>query len=426
MNKEDIVKVYIKTYGCTLNQADSDIMAGLLKNNGAELADEKEADVIVMNTCSVKKPTEQRILDRLRELDRQGRRVVVAGCMAKSKEAIWGRAHNASILTTSNVQRVGEAVSTAYAGGRAIFDGDGRPEKLSFFSPSSGVIARVPVSEGCLSSCSFCETKYARGQLNSFSEQLILKAIEGSVSRGAREVQLTSQDMGAYGADKKTNIAELMKKIALLDGDFSVRVGMLNPEHLHRYFGELVEAMQSERFYKFVHLPVQAGSNRVLQQMGRHYTAEKFCDYVKELRETVPGIAIETDIIVGYPTESLSDFDATIDMLKEARPDVTNISKYCARPHARASKLKPINNNEMSRRSLLLSRLVRSMQKEKNSRFIGSSMDVLITESTGRSTNGRTSSYKQVVLPGIESELGGRMSVSICAASANVLYGRLT
>jgi MiaB-like tRNA modifying enzyme len=422
------MKVYIKTYGCTLNQADGDLMTSILEGNGIEISNSVEdSDVVVLNTCTVKKPTEQRTLHILKRLHDQGKRIVVSGCMPGSRaDAIEKYAPNASMITTSNIQHIYDAVANANDGSRVVFDTPNRDDKLLFFNPGSNIIAKVPVNDGCLSICSFCETKHARGPLNSYSEQLILKAVESSVKRGAKEIQITSQDMGAYGADRKTNIAMLMKKISMIDGDFKVRIGMLNPEHLGKYLDLFIDAMQDRRFYRFVHLPVQSGSDRVLGHMKRRYTIEKFYEYAKALREQVQGIAIETDVIVGYPTESLSDFDATMEMIKEIRPDVTNVSKFCARPHSSASKLKSINNNELSRRSAGLSRLVRSVQKEINNGFVGRRISTLMTEVTGKSLNGRSPSYKQVVVPGAGPGIGEYVTTEIQAASANVLYGRMT
>ncbi|MCL4379059.1 MAG: tRNA (N(6)-L-threonylcarbamoyladenosine(37)-C(2))-methylthiotransferase [Candidatus Marsarchaeota archaeon] len=419
------MKAYIKTYGCTLNQADGDLMASILESNGVEIADSiDDSDVVVLNTCTVKKPTEQRTLHVLKKLSDAGKRMVVAGCMVGSRDdAIARCAPGASLVNTSNVHHVYDAVSAAYSSGRALFDGRGRTDKLAFFSQTGGVIARIPINDGCISSCAFCETKHARGRLNSFSEELILKAVERSVRGGAKEIQITSQDAGAYGIDRNTDVAELMEKISKIDGDFKVRVGMLNPEHLDRCFDRFADAMLDSKFYKFVHLPVQSGSNRVLSHMGRRYTAEEFIERVRAIRQRIPEASIETDVIVGYPVESLSDFDATIDMIKEVKPDVTNISKFCARPHARAARLKAINNKEVSRRSMVLSRLVRSVQNDINRRMVGMSVKALMTEITGRSVNGRSQSYKQVVIPGRGACVGDYVVTKIAAASANAIYG---
>ncbi|MGD0510877.1 MAG: tRNA (N(6)-L-threonylcarbamoyladenosine(37)-C(2))-methylthiotransferase, partial [Candidatus Micrarchaeaceae archaeon] len=407
-----------------LNQADSNIISSVLKRSNIAVAgSEADADVVIVNTCTVKKATAQRILYKLNNLDRSGKRLVVTGCMAGANPDLIGKyAPNASIVTAPNIEYIDSVVSGS---GRIVLNKYKKIDRLALLEPENSVIAKIPINDGCTSSCSFCETKFARGALNSFSEQLILKSIEQSVRMGAREVQLTSQDIGAYGLDRGTNIAELMGKISLIEGDFKVRIGMLNPEHIHRYFDKFVDALKDDRFYSFVHLPVQSGSNRVLKDMRRSYTVERFEHYVSILRAAIPGITIETDIIVGFPTETGEDFEKTLDFIKRVKPEVTNVSRFGARPHASASKLEQHTDMTIKNRSNKLSRVVRSVQHEINDRFIGKTLDAIITEMNGKSFNGRSASYKQIVMPrtdGSEVQIGSIHSVLINAASANVLY----
>lgn len=419
------MKAFIKTYGCTLNQADSEIIASLLKNDAVEIVqDESAADVIVVNTCTVKSATSQKILYMLNNLDKSNKKIVVTGCMAGANQQLIEKyAPHASIVTTPNMNSVGDAVFYASEGKKVVLNEYSKNDRLSFFEPNGKVIAKIPLSDGCLSSCSFCETKFARGPLNSFSEKLILNAIEYSIKRGAKEIQLTAQDVGAYGIEKSTNIAQLMQKIIAIDGFFKVRIGMLNPEHLDRYFDEFVNVLKDRRFYKFVHLPVQSGSNKVLGDMRRAYTIEEFNQYVKELRKKIPEITIATDMIVGFPTEKETDFQASLDFIKITAPDVTNVSRFGARPHASASKMQQVDREVINLRCNRLARVVRSVQHEINDRYIGKRLDVLITESNQKSINGRDSSYKQVVMmDGNNMQMGSVHSALIKSASANVLY----
>ncbi len=421
------MKIYIKTYGCTLNQADSNVIESVLKRDGvAIVSKESDADVIVVNTCTVKKATSQRILYKLNKLDKSGRRLAVTGCMAgANKDLIEKYAPNASIITMPNVERISEIASDVQAGKRNVIDTYQKIDRLSLLEPDNSIIAKIPVSDGCTSSCNFCETKFARGRLNSFPQETILRAIESSVRRGAREIQLTSQDMGAYGTDRNTNIARLMELISMIDGDFKVRIGMLNPDHLHKYFDAFADAMMNDKFYKFVHIPVQSGSNSVISAMRRSCTIEQFDQYAAELRRLIPDITIETDMIVGFPTETDSDFNDTVDFIKRTKPDVTNISKFAARPHAPASSMRQNAIETINERSNALSRAVRSVQHEINDRFIGKKLDVIITESNDKSFNGRNMNYKQVVVarrPGVEMQIGSTHNLLINSASANVLY----
>ncbi len=421
------MRVCIKTYGCTLNQADSNIMKSMLEENGVVITDRVEdADVAIVNTCTVKSITAQKILYRLGRMQKAGKKTVVAGCMVSANRDLVERyASSASMVDTSNIGRIAEVVEHLQNGKRMTVEGYSKFDKLSLFRADDGIIAKIPINEGCTSNCSFCETKFARGPLNSFSEDRIVDAVTQSVKRGAEEVQLTSQDVGAYGLDSGTDIAALMEKIARIDGDFKVRIGMINPEHLHRCFDNFVDELKGEKFYKFVHIPVQSGSNKVLKDMGRKGTIEEFDSYVKELRKKMPGITIETDLIAGFPTESEDDFKETIDFVRRTRPEVTNISRFGARPHARAAKMKQQSTETINQRSVALSRAVRQVQHEINDKFIGKRFDVIITESNEKSLNGRNGSYRQVVIGRNDAKgigIGMKVDALVRAASANVLY----
>jgi len=356
LQKEFVAKIIIETYGCTLNQADSEIMKNVLSSSGHEVYLGKASpfyDVVILNTCTVKTPTEQKILERVKSLSKLGSRLIVAGCLATaSPEKIQALAPKASLLSVQNVHMINEAVSKALAGESTSMLKGQRIDKLQFFKPGNSVIAKIPIGEGCLGNCTFCETKFARGPLNSFAPELVVKAVKTSVETGAKEIELTSQDTGAYGVDRKTNIAKLLQEVVGIAGDFKVRLGMLNPEHLPRFIDELVEVFKSPKMYKFIHLPVQSGSDSVLKAMGRNYSVNEFLEYVDELRSKIPGLSLETDIIVGFPTETRADFEQTLDLLKKAKPEITNVSKFGARPHAEASKLKQISNDELKLRSV--------------------------------------------------------------------------
>ena len=425
-------KVLIETYGCTLNQADSDIMEDRLRQSNVEVergtynpSNSSEYDFVIVNTCTVKKATEQRISDRLGKMRGLGKRLVVTGCMASANPDIIEKVvEEASILSTNNISRISEALREIGNGNRIVYNEARRDDKANYIPLSKSVIARIPVSEGCLSSCSFCETKFARGPLNSFSEELILRAIEMNVRNGAKEIELTSQDMGAYGADKKTNIARLLLKASEIEGEFMLRVGMLNPEHLPKYFDELVDAYKSDKIYKFVHLPVQSGSNIVLEKMGRHYEIEEFVGYVHELRQKVPDISVETDIIVGYPTETEENFKETVEMVKSLKPTVTNISKFGARPHAESSKMRQLRGSIIKERSLRLSKIVKLMQHEEFSKPDGEKLRVLLTEKNDRSLTGRDRSYRAIAVNGIPYErIGSYVDVRIIGNSYACLIG---
>lgn len=423
------MKVYMKTYGCTLNQADSDIIRSILSSKDIDITDnEEDSDAVIVNTCTVKEATEQKIINKLQKMDKSGRNIIVTGCMAGANgDIIQKYIPNASIVTTPNIDMMPYAVSQVASKNKVMYNKFGVKDRLNYFKPGEGIISRMPISDGCLSNCAFCETKRARGPLNSFSEDLILKAINLSLKRGSKEIELTSQDVGAYGADKKSSISNLLKKIEGIDGDYKIRIGMLNPEHALKYMDSFIEALNNNHFYKFLHIPVQSGSDKVLKEMNRDYDLQQFYNVVDRLRSDVKGITIETDIIVGYPTETEKDFEDTINLIKDVKPEVSNLSKFAMRPHAPASKLKQLDENEIKRRSVEATRVIKDVQNKINRNYIGSLQDIMLTEKNDISVNGRTDSYKEVVISSTTRELnlGEHVKVKIYGSTANALYANL-
>ncbi len=425
-----MTRVLIQTYGCTLNQADSDIMESMLIGQGYEVARGEynpaaDYDYVIVNTCTVKSPTEQKILDRLEKMKHLNSRLIVAGCMASANiDKVAKIAPMASMVSTSNVHRIAEAINEISSGHRTVYGNYSRVDKAACLIPSGSVITRIPISEGCLSSCSFCETKLARGPLNSFSGELILRAIKTAVEKGAKEIELTSQDVGAYGLDRKTNIAELVSAATEIEGNFKIRIGMLNPAHLDKYFDKLVDAYKSDKIYKFIHLPVQSGSNKVLNEMDRQYSVEEFKSFVAELKKKVDDISIATDMIVGYPTETEADFEESVTLIGESRPSRINISKFGARPRTKAARLRRLGNAEVKERCIRMYRLARRIEVEALTRVLGERRMVLITEAKEGSLLARDSSYREVAVSGDHFKLGDSIEVDIYGSAQVCLLGR--
>ncbi len=423
------MQAYIKTYGCSLNHADSKIISTILDEEGIDICDNADdADVLVVNTCTVKSSAERRIMDYIKKKSSEGKRIVATGCMAGSyPERISRYVPEASITTAPNIKRIGHVIRESYAGRVVRTTEYSRFDRAFLLTAKSfgNVVEQIPVSDGCLSSCGFCATKLSRGPLNSFSERSIVNAVRFAVEKGAKEIQITSQDIGSYGLDKGTNIAELMDSIAEIEGDFKVRIGMLNPEHLHRYIDHFIAAFENDKFYKFVHLPIQSGSDNVLRLMGRGYTAGEAVCYLNEIRR-LSGISFMTDLIVGYPGENEEDFRQTLDFVAQTKPDTVNLSKFTSRPGTRASLMCQISDSEIKRRSLIATKVIHDSQRQVNESHIGQTYKCLITEMTDMSFNGRTESYKQVVFnhdTGLS--IGEKYDGKIFKASSNVLYGKV-
>jgi len=413
-------KILIETYGCTMNQADSDMIEAILRGRGCQVSVlEGEADVIILNTCTVKGPTENKILERIKRLGSLDKKLVVAGCMSVNSDKLR-KITGAPIVWPGAIGKIGEAVGDALCGQATEYKDVERKEGLP--AAVTRPIMRLAIAEGCTGACSFCQTKLARPGLRSMRPQAVLKRMADGVAAGAKEIQLTAMDTGAYGLDIGTDLPSLLNRINDIDGDFFVRLGMINPDHALRMKEKLAAALKGPRFYKFLHLPVQSGSEKVCLDMGRKHTVAEFESIVRYFRAENPGITIATDIIVGYPTETEKDFSDTMELLKRVKPDITNVSRFSARPGTKAKELKPLSTQEVKRRSTEASALVKRICEERNQGLVGNVFDVLITEKQ-RDFTGRNEGYKQVVVKGFEGELGDVVKVKISGANHGSLFG---
>ena len=417
-------KVYIESYGCSANLSDAEITAGLLSEAGYTITQSpSEADLNIIVTCTVKDPTYQRMVTRLKALTSLNKPLIVAGCMPKtSKDTILRINQRASLLGPNSVDRVREVAERTLRGERVEELSDTYNKLLQPRVLRNPVVGVVQIASGCLSACSFCQVKLARGKLKSFDEGLILEEIGRLVRRGCREVWLTSQDNGCYGKDRGSSLADLLDKIAKLDGCFKVRVGMMNPTHIIDDIGRIVDVLREEKFFKFLHIPVQSGCNDVLSDMRRGYTREDFIRIVDEARRRIPEVTLSTDIIVGYPTEREECFKETVALLEQVKPDVVNISRFSPRPGTRAALLPQLPQSVVKQRSATLHNLVKSITLERNRRWLGWRGEALVDEAVEGAKVARNLYYKPILLyNGVE--LGSYVEVEIKGATAACLRG---
>lgn len=347
------MKVFIKTYGCQANINDSEQMAGLLKERGHEVvAKENEADTIIVNSCSVKNKTQSKILHYINEALKD-KKVMVGGCLTKTLDLRKRFPELGAVFDTNSVTKVADIVEDP----KDRFSEQKENRILSPLIRADSEIAIISIGEGCVNKCTFCATKLARGTLRSYRIGDVKRALELAISQGCKRIFLTSQDNGCYGFDIKTNLPDLLKELATVPGDYKIRVGMMNPWHLRKILPELIKVYKSPKIQKFIHLPVQSGSDVVLKHMRRIHTVNTYGGAVQRLREEIPGIDIATDIIVGYPTETEEDFQATLSLIRETKPEVLNISKFSSRPGTDASKLKQLPSEVIKDRSQRLDSL---------------------------------------------------------------------
>lgn len=423
-------RILLDTYGCTLNGADSDIMQAALEREGHSVyrGDANIAgsyDYVIINTCTVKKPTEQKILSRIDKARHMGKKLIVAGCMVgANREKVLRHAPDASILNTGNVGNVSEVIASISAGRDANAVTRVLPDKAGLLVAGGGTVARIPISEGCLSNCSFCETKFARGPLHSFDHAVIVRAVGRAVEAGAREIELTSQDVGAYGRDTGTDIAELASAVCDIDGDFKVRIGMLNPEHLPRYMDRLIDAFGRGKLYRFVHLPVQSGSDAVLRSMRRRYSVSEYSAMVREFQSRIDDISVATDMIVGYPTETETDFVRSVELIEELGFSRTNISRFGAMDHTDAARLPKLDDRLVKERAARMHRIARMHEINALAKIMGKRVRVLATEINHGSLLGRDDAYRQIAIEGENVQPGQILNAEVYASSPVCLIAR--
>ena len=425
-------KVFFLTYGCTFNAADTDAMVKAVKSAKKKIGiakSEDGADAVVMNTCSVKDSTQEKILFKAKKLDDQGKKLVITGCLAQvSPELVEKAAPGASIVGVWPNARIVEAIESSLAGKRMV--STKKTTDLPLNVTVDGVFARVQISRGCLGRCTYCSTKLARGRLQSFQKDEIVLAVKSAVARGAREIQLTSQDAACYGFDfeenqdgKKENLATLVEAVCAIPGRFRVRIGMGNPEHFEKIKEELARAVCSaDKTYRFLHIPVQSGSDSVLEAMNRRYTAKDYAELVKFFYQKIPDLAVETDIIAGFPTETKKDFEATLELVERTRPQITNVSKYSARPKTLAAKMRQVDRKTINARSAKVSALCKKIALEENEKMVGRTYDVLVTEKARGFFSARTPNYKTALVP--KATVGAFLKVRITGAGQSHLKAR--
>jgi len=405
-------KVFFLTYGCTFNAADTDALKAAVAKKYEITGSEAKADAVVMNTCSVKDSTQEKILFKARQLDAQGKKLVATGCLAQvSPELIEKAVPSASIVGVWSNAKILEAIDAAIAGKKVVLTK--KTQALPFNVSVDGIFARVQISRGCLGQCTYCSTKLARGHLRSIPQDEIVRAARAAVAKGAKEIQLSSQDTACYGFDFKgkekgnakkaiagnENLATLVQAICSIPGRFRVRIGMGNPEHFWKIRKELARVICStDKVYRFLHIPVQSGSDPVLKAMGRGYTASDYSRLVGFFHENIPDLTVETDVIVGFPTETKKDFEETLALMESTRPQITNISKYSPRPKTRAAKMKQVDRRTINARSTEINELCRRIALEENGKLVGKTCVALVTEKKAGGFSARMPNYKTALV----------------------------
>jgi len=422
-----MIKVFLECYGCTANFGDYEIALGLLEKAGFEIASSpKDSDLNIILTCAVKTPTEHRMIYRIRELSKTNKPLIVAGCMTKINKKLVEKINStASLIGPDSLIKIADVVKKTLDEKKVVMLDKLSEEKVMLpHVRTNPVIDIVQVSTGCSSFCSFCATKLARGGLFSYRPHSIREQIKKSLEEGVKEIWLTSQDISAYGKDIKTNLPDLLESIVNIEGDFFVRVGMMNPLNLKKSeIEKLVEIYKNPKIFKFLHLCVQSGSDKILKIMRRDYRVDDFVYYVEKFKEKIPNLTLSTDVIVGHPGEDENDFNETVELIKKIEPDIVNISKFGIRPSTPAAKMKQIDKKIINERSKKITKIVNEISLKKNKKWLGWEGNVLVDEKKEKGFQGRNYAYKPIVLKG-DFELGSLVDVRIVDVKTNYLIGK--
>lgn len=431
-------KVWIEAYGCSASINDSEIISGLLRNDGYEISETShDASINIIVTCSVKDVTEHRMLHRIAKLSESGNPLVVAGCLPKADRLkVESVNPTASLIGPDTIEKITEVVRSASSGRKQVeLEENKFNQKLNIPKLRlNSAVSIVQIASGCKSECSFCQTKLVKGDLTSYRPGDIIRQIQIDVNQGCKEIWLSSTDNGCYGRDIGTDLANLLLRCCGIEGDFKIRVGMMNPMYIPQLLHSLLGIFsQNNKVFKFLHIPVQSGSDRILRKMKRGHSAQTFLNAVRVFRDKIPEITIATDIIIGYPSETEDDFRQTVDLLQAARPDIVNVSKYSARPGVLAATEKKVPSHITKNRTRHLDKILKEISFARNSPWEGWTGDIIIDEIAENHVQGRNYAYKPIMVTAsniskVEGDvisLGSKVNVKVIGFSRHALRGNL-
>ena len=351
-----------------MNHGEGEKIETTLSLLGHEIvSDPSDADLIILNTCTVITETQNKMLKRAKEISESGKKLIVSGCMASVQpDDVISVAPNAQIIEPRNYNE--QLPSLVGNVGIPVIK-----------NPT--ITSILPIAQGCIGSCTYCITRFARGTLCSYPLQDLVSEAKNLINAGTKELLVTAQDTACYGFDIDLNLTDLIKSLTEIDGRFMIRIGMMNPNNLLEILDEFMPVWMNSKVYKFIHIPVQSGSPKILESMQRLYTPDEFKNLVIKLRHYCPDISISTDVITGFPGEIEEDHRQTIDLINEVMPDTVNVTRYSARPNTPAASFKHQVPGWISKeRSRELTKLRFSISETKNKSLIGKDFPGIVSE----------------------------------------------
>ncbi len=420
--------IHFITQGCSSNLRESEIMMGLLENSGYNIInDENNSDVNVVNICTVKGDTTA--LREVRRLKKQfpEKKLIIAGCITESiVPKVKNIDESISFVNTHNFGRISTVVENSVNG--TVLELLDKKYELKVNLPSvrkNPIVGIVPILNGCNYFCTFCSTKLVKGRLFSYPMDAIRQDVKEHLKSGCKEIWITSNDTGAYMVEQggKQKLVELLEQILSVPIDFKLRLGMMNPGNTIMILNDLIQIYKHPKMFKFLHIPLQSGNNEILKLMNRKYTVEDFVNVAEAFRREIPEITISTDIIAGFPFETEQQFEDSLNIIKEIKPDVLNLSRYAAREGTIAAKMKQLSTNTLKQRSRIMTNKFREIALENNKKWLNWRGKILIDEKgTNDSWIGRNYCYKPVVVKG-DFRLGDEIEVKITDITSFDLRG---
>lgn len=434
-------KVYIETYGCQMNVADSEIVLSILQKEGYDITEDiSSADVILVNTCSVRENAEERIIGRLGEFKRHKTNnpdvvVGVLGCMAEKfrTKLFTDEKFNFNNYSITDIvvgpdeyRKLPDLVNKAWHGEKGIAVQLSRVENYDDITPlrKSGISAWISVMRGCDKFCSFCVVPFTRGRERSRPLQNIINEVENLARDGYKEITLLGQNVNSY-SDGDFDFADLLKTTAQVDR--SIRI-LFTTSHPQDMSDKLIDTIAREpNIAKYIHLPVQSGSDRILNLMNRNHDSDYYYKLINKIKNRIPEVSLSTDIITGYPSETEADHQQTIELLKEVKYDGAFMFAYSPRENTKAFSVPDdVPNEEKIRRLNEIIELQNNISLTNNTSLIGQKVNVLIegfSKKTKEELKGRTDRNKKVVFPKNGHGIGEYTEVLITRVNSATLFG---
>jgi len=405
-------KYYLETFGCKLNYTDSQRIKNELDKE-FKLSSLDEADFVILNTCAVVEKTERKIFKLADDLRKKNKIVIMTGCLPMvSNECLKHADKVIGIRSSNKINEIIKGIETS------CFK---ESKKKCCFSETKGTSSVIiPIAEGCIGECTYCISRLARKELKSFEIKDIILNVKKALNLGYKEVQLTSQDLSIYGLDKgKLMLPQLLKELIKIKGNFKIKLGMMNPGATKKILKPLLKIYESDKLYKFVHIPLQSGSNNVLKSMKRKYSVDDFIFIAKELRKKFKDSVVATDIIVGHPQESEKDFMKTMSVIKKTKPDIIHTFKFSKRKNTPDYELKDLPDRIKKQRSRKLTKLFIEINEQRNKKFINKEFECLMVK------NGfaRNNAGRAIVVN--KGQIGYYMWVKITNSKWNYLMGEV-